>query len=371
MKHTMPNKYTQLLIVSACFLLLTLIASCSKDEPRRDDMPPAPTGTSALYILNEGLFNMNNATLTYCNFNSQILDYDYFNTINKRGLGDTGNELKRYGNKLYCIMTTSSTLEIFDIATGMAIKQIPFFFDKDGKKVARQPRSITFYEGKAYVCSFDNTVARIDTSTLEIDAYTTVGRNPDGICATNGKLYVSNSGGLDNPNYDNTVSVVDIQTFSEVKKITVGTNPYTIAPDSYGNVYVCSRGNYGSKKYALHRIDVATDEMVETFDLEVLNFTISGSYAYLYSYDFSGGESWVKLFNLSTRTVERENFVTDGTTLETPHGISVDDRYGYVYITQAYGGYVETGDVLCFSSEGKLQFKMPAGLNPKCVIPVY
>ena len=61
----------------------------------------------------------------------------------------------------------------------------------------REPRYIAFHKEKAYVCSYDGTVARIDTASLAIDAMTTVGRNPDGICVQDDKLYVSNSGGLD------------------------------------------------------------------------------------------------------------------------------------------------------------------------------
>ena len=73
----------------------------------------------------------------------------------------------------------------------------------------REPRYIAFHKEKAYVCSYDGTVARIDTASLAIDAMTTVGRNPDGICVQDDKLYVSNSGGLDHASglgVDNTVS---------------------------------------------------------------------------------------------------------------------------------------------------------------------
>ncbi len=79
-----------------------------------------------------------------------------------------------------------------------------------------------FIKNKAYVCSYDGTVARIDTTSLSIDVITTVGRNPDNICVQNEKLYISNSGGLDYSEglgVDNTVSVVDIDTFNESSKI--------------------------------------------------------------------------------------------------------------------------------------------------------
>ncbi len=351
-------------------LLCLFLLACGKDEPAKpdsNDIPTPPAGTKALYVLNEGLFNMNNSTLTYCDFENHVLDQSYFHTVNRRSLGDTGNDMQQYGSKIYCVVNVSSQVEVLDAASGRSLRQLPFF----SNNTARQPRNIAFWEGKAYVCSFDGTVARIDTATLSVEAFAQAGRNPDGICAANGKLYVSNSGGLDEPNYDNTVSVIDIASFTEVKKIRVDANPYTIAPDAYGDVYVVTRGNYGSKNYNLHRISSATDEVVQTLGIAALNFCISGDYAYIYSYSFAQGTSWVKLFNVKTEQVERDNFITDGTLLQTPFGIKADSYNGYVYITDTDGDFTATGEVLCFSPEGALQFRLTAGLNPHNIVIIH
>ena len=119
-----------------------------------------------------------------------------------------------YGNKIYIVVNVSSTVEVIDFTTGKSIRQIQMLRDNGS---SRQPRSIAFDKDKAYVCSFDGTVARIDTTSLEIEAIITAGRNPDDICVQNNKLYVSNSGSLDysGPGVDNTVSVIDITTFKE------------------------------------------------------------------------------------------------------------------------------------------------------------
>ena len=99
-----------------------------------------------------------------------------------------------YGNKIYIVVNVSSTVEVMDFTTGKSIRQIQMLRDNGS---SRQPRSIAFDKDKAYVCSFDGTVARIDTTSLEIEAIITAGRNPDDICVQNNKLYVSNSGSLD------------------------------------------------------------------------------------------------------------------------------------------------------------------------------
>ena len=56
-----------------------------------------------------------------------------------------------------------------------------------------------------------------------------------------------------------------------------------------GNIYIVSRGRYdessGDYDCHLHRIDSETDEVITTYHLPVLSFTISGYKAYMYSYN--------------------------------------------------------------------------------------
>ena len=323
------------------------------------------TGTAEFYVLSEGLFNLNNSSLMRYTFHDLRSVPDYFRRVNRRGLGDTANDMAIYGSKLYIIVNVSSQVEVIDLYSGNSLKRIPLLA---GNGSSRQPRAITFDQGKAYVCSFDGTVARIDTVSLAVEAYAQAGRNPDGICVQNNKLYVSNSGGLDNPNFDNTVSVIDIVSFTETKKITVGSNPGKIEADNYGNAYVTIRGNVTDGNYNWVQIDCNTDIVTKTLSEQVLNFTISNDLAYLYNYDYTKKTSWVKLYNIKTGTVERENFITDGTNIHTPYGINVNPYNGNVYITDAYD-YKVKGDVLCFNPQGQLQFRINnVGINPNTTV---
>jgi DNA-binding beta-propeller fold protein YncE len=290
---------------------------------------------------------------------------DIFLLQNKRGLGDIPVDLKIYGSKMYCVVNGSNTVEVMDATTAISIRQISLTADNG---IGRQPRQITFHKNKAYVCSFDGTVVRIDTTSLAVEAIVECGRNPDGICVANNKLYVSNSGGLDYPNYDNTISVIDIESFSEIKRITVVINPGKILADSEDDVYVVSRGNYGDIPYTFQRIDSRTDEVVQVFDhLNTLNFTICNDTAYLYSYDFSGN-SWIKSFDCKTEQVIRESFISDETVINIPYGINVNPLNGDVYITDACN-YIVQGDVYCFDRNGKQKFKVAdVGFSPSITV---
>lgn len=357
-----------LLIFTLCLLLVNCDDMHDFEKQRAY---PKDTSTYKMYVLSEGLFNYNNSTLAVYNFaekdSSKKLETNYFQKVNKRGLGDTANDMQRYGNKIYIVVNVSSQIEVLDVKTGISLKRIPMF-NEDG--VARQPRYIDFYEDKAYVCAFDGTVARIDTSSLAIEKITKVGRNPDGICITNKKIYVSNSGGLSFPNYDNTVSVIDIASFEEIKKIEVGLNPYKIHADSQGDVYVVTRGNYEDIGYEFHLIDSDVDEMVHTFEgMSTYNFEIFEDKAYMYNYDFFTATSWIKVFDCISERVIDEQFIKDKSiTIDTPYALSINPINNDVYVVDAHH-FVNWGDLLCFDKNGKFKFRInEIGLNPNHII---
>ena len=352
--HLNKKKFSIYAILATALILFT---ACPGPQPPTPT-PPVDTHADGLYILNEGTFQHNNSTITYYNCETGAITDDIFLEANHRGLGDTGNDLQRYGSKLYAVVNNSNRVEVMNVENAKSLKSI----NLDGK----QPRYICFYENKAYVSCFDGYVVRIDMATLEVDGTVRCGRNPEGICVCNHKLYVSNSGGLDNPNYDNTVSVIDLATFTVTNTVTVDINPSVVANYDDRYVILVSRGDYINVPYKLLKIDVA-DLSVTDFGIAALNFAISGDYAYVYSYDFSSSNSWIKVLDLRTGEIVKENFITDGTVIETPYSITVNPLNGDVYITDAHN-FTVTGDVYCFGQDGRKKFTFEVGINPSKIV---
>ena len=336
-----------------CLAGLILLNGCPK-PPQEEEV------LGDVYILNEGGWGANNASLSCYNSTTKALSKDCFLTQNKRGLGDLANDLKRYGGKLYCVVNGSNTVEVMDVLTGKSIKQISL--------PGKSPRRIAFWQNKAYVCCWDGTVVRIDTAALTVETAVNVGRNPEDLCVSNGKLYVTNSGGLDFPNYDSTVSVVDLKTFTETKRIVVGANPSRIQADNYGNVFLIVMGNYGDVPTTFKCISSQTDEVTHSFDIAANNFTISGNSAYLYHYDYVA-TFWVKEFNVVSKQITKENFFIESVGIQSPYGIAVDASNGDVYLTDART-FTESGDVYCFDKNGKKKFKLEVGVAPNNVVIV-
>lgn len=332
--------------------IIGLSSSCHRPGPEPQPIPDS--FADGLYVLNEGVFQMNNSTLTYYNFETGEVTSDLFLQQNGRGLGDTGNDLQRYGNRLFCVVNNSNTVEVMN-SDGTSVKTIFL--------TGKEPRYLAFYQNKVYVTCFDGDVVRIDTATLEVEETVHSGPNPEGICVCHGKLYVSNSGGLNSPNYGHTVSVIDPSTFRVIKEIEVGINPGIL--QSYGGryVYLVTRGNYGNIPYNFLKIDAQTDEVVKTYDLEVLNFQICNNLAYIYHYDFYSEESWIKVMDLETDAIVSENFITDGTKIGTPYAICVNPINGDVFISDAMN-FTVSGKIYWFNSDGKLKQSFNTGINP-------
>lgn len=348
-------------IIKIIFFGLILV-SCKKNDPpvQSDDLPNFSNG---LLILNEGLFQSNNSSLTFYNFETGSATQNHFLLKNGANLGDVGNEMKRYGNRIYIVVNNSNVVQVIHAETGALLATIPFLDGSTG----RSPRSVAFYADKAYVCSFDGTVARIDTTSLTIESYVNAGRNPESICVVGSKLYVSNSGGLDFPNYDSTVSVIDIPTFTETKKINIGINPGKVVADDQGDVYVIRRGDYSAVSSRLFKIDTAIDSVVfELTGVDVNGIEYSSGKLY-YSYqDVMGGAPQIGIFNTQTEAIENSNW-TDLSQVNTLYGMKADPARNKMYLMEAHH-YSSTGDVLIYDLNGNYQSKFSTGYLPSDVL---
>ncbi|MEO6149855.1 MAG: DUF5074 domain-containing protein [Mucilaginibacter sp.] len=351
------------LTIKHLLIILTVTAvltSCRKDKTEPTPEPPKAE-RAGVYIVNQGSFGASNSTLTYYDYTTATRTGDIFSTVNGTGLGATANDAQIYGSKMYIIVNVSSTIEIVNAKTAKLIKHIDM---KDGE-VNRQPRYVVFNKGKAFISSYDGTVAVLDTASLNIEKYITVGRNPEQMAISNNKLYVANSGGLDFGNPDKTVSVIDLNTLTEIKKIEVTVNPVSLAADAYGDVYLISNGNYVDINPTFTIIDSNTDVVKSAAEANVAYgspIAIEGDLAFILT-----GDNKVQVYNVKTETVAKENFISDGTAITTPYSVAVDGLTGEVFVTDAKNFAVD-GELFVFDSSGKKKYSIATGINPGRVV---
>lgn len=367
------------LVLYCCSISLLLFWSCRDDETIFESgnntlaQPNPSANVIGFYLLNEGNMGMNRASIDFFDARTGIYTTDIYSERNPnvvKELGDVGNDIKIYGNKIYAVINTSNKIEVLDKWTAKRIKVID----------VPNCRYMAFADGKAYVSSYSGKVAidpnaeigfvaEIDTTTLQLTRKVTVGYQPEEMVVNKGKLYVANSGGYRVPNYDRTVSVVDLASFTETKKIDVAINLHRMQIDKRGNIYVSSRGDYNYIKSNLFVIDSKTDRVTDTLNIAASNLCLSGDSLYYYSTEWSyltnSNQTSYGIIDTRTKQVISDKVITDGTDAQImiPYGLNVNPETKDIYITDAQN-YIVTGYVYCFSKEGKLRWKTLAGNIP-------
>lgn len=344
-------------LISSC-ILLTVLFACKKDKPDEVVVTELKNG---MLVLCEGLFQQNNASLSWVNTLTDEVNTDFFTVQNNRMMGDTGNDMKLYGGKIYIVVNNSNTIEVLSKSNGKSIKQISMV---DGV-VGKQPRSIAFYGSNAYITCYDGFVDVLDTASLTITQRIQVGANPEGLAISNGKLFVANSGGL-NSIVDSTVSVIDLATYSEITKITVGKNPGSVKLDAQGDVYVIARGNYGTIPSRMVKLNTVSNSVDQTFSFDASGMERMNHYFLISFYNYSTETSEIRLFNTQTESIENNSFINTST-ITTLYGIQYNPQNDKIYCLDAMN-YTNTGYVRQYSASGVFEKSYHVGLNPNKIL---
>lgn len=315
------------------------------------------TGGNVCYVLNSGDWKSSNSSLTEFDMETGTVVEDCFFLKNNRGLGNTANDIIIYGSKMYIVVAGESTIEVTDLEA-KSIKQI---------RCEGQPRYLAAAGSNVYVTYYDGFVARVDTTSLNVDAKTKVGRNPEGIAFFGDKLYVANTGGMDystEVGYDKTISVVDLKTFTEVKKIEVVVNPATVVAVDNG-VFVASYGNYYDILGTLQFINSKDEVSVPTACQNMTEFcNLNGTlYGFFSQYD----ENWnatVTYLSYNIASGEVESPWIKEKELPAPYKVCAAGEF--VCVTAS--DYINDGDAYLYDVDGMLVKKIAAGLNPIKVV---
>lgn len=359
-------------------LLLCLLAGCRGDIPflhSEEELlqPVQHRHIRGFFLLNEGNMGSNKASLDFFDVGTGKYQRNIYPTRNPgivKELGDVGNDIAIYGSKLYAVINCSHYVEVMDVHTGRHVGSINVL----------NCRYIVFHDGKAYISSYagpvqidpnarPGKVVEVDTTSLKITREVVVGYQPEEMVITGGKLYVANSGGYRYPNYDTTVSVVDLRTFAVDHTIDVAINLHRMALDRYGRIYVSSRGDYYDVKADVYVVDTQTDRVTRRLDIPASEMCLVGDSLYMtaveWSYVTQSNTVSYTLYDVGRQEVVTRNFITDGTDrqIKIPYGVAVDPETRDVYVCDAKD-YVTPGTLYCFSSAGKLRWKVTTGDIP-------
>ena len=229
-------------ILSLCVLsAATIFVSCNKDD---DDVNPEVKIAKRVYILNEGSMSANNSSLdAYYPDSVTLCVKKVFAAANGQGIGDTGQDLIAYGNRLYVSVFGSNYLAKLDL-NGKIVEKHEFTADEG------QPRYLAAKDGFIYVSTYSDAVLKFDTTSIAASlGKVEVGSNPEGIAVAGNNLIVCNS----QKNYvsDNRISVIDLTTFTLKKNVETAYGNFQSVAVVNDSVYI----TYYTPTYAIEMLN--------------------------------------------------------------------------------------------------------------------
>ena len=375
------------------FILLTLLlVACRKDQ-----MAPAKAGGGApnggiaptgVFVLNKGILNSSapvngtgsiiytytRGSLSYYNIASKMLVVDQYSLANGTPTQIGGwSDIKVYGSKMYILGFTGIT--VVDAKTSKLIQQINL---KGG--------GIAFYNENIFVSGFKQ-ITVLDTITFSVTKTISLGGDNynnfagGGLAVVDNKLYIANTS-----IYDVTVSTIDLTTLTVSEPvIEVIPQTTTMTTDANGNIYTLSpfdesAGNQYSADGGLSVLNTKSNlPIFTTQDYSPFNnLALTGAGNFVYFFNNSNN---LLAFNATTHAIT--NFVTDGTSFMHPTCIAASAATGEVFVgdtknsatTGVVYGYNQNvaainGIVYAFDKTGKLEYTIPAGINPSQILLV-
>jgi len=332
-----------------------VLSACKKDDDKEDEVPATEDYATGAYVVNEGAFLANNASVTHISSEGVVTNDVYF-TVNGVELGDVLQSFQVIGDKGYAVVNNSQKVEVVDLKTMENVGTITGI-DYPRYMVASGSNTAYLTDG-----SFGGTLKIINTQTNAITGSIAVGTGPNQLLALNNDLWVCNEGGFGS---DSTISIVSTASNSVIDVIEVGLRPSDIVKDALGNVWVlCAGETYYDENWAvsghtpalLYRINAQTREVVSSVQVGQLGdhpkqLEVSPDGTMLY-YENNG----VYIFDLLNGDFPGVILISGARS-----GLSVHPVTGEVWCA-SISDYTNPSQVFVYTSSGSLRATYTAGI---------
>jgi YVTN family beta-propeller protein len=355
----MKTKFYWIAWVCASALLFT---ACKREDETPDDQPPVIEDfATGAYVVNEGSFLQNNASITHISLGGTVTNDVYF-AANGVELGDVFQSFTVIGDRGFAVLNNSQKVEVVDLKTMENVGTI------SGLSYPRY--MVSAGTNKVYLSngSFSGTLEVLNAQTLEVTSSIAVGTGPNQLLAFNDEVWVCNEGGF---GLDSTISVVSTSTNTVVDAINVSYRPADMVRDALGNVWVlCAGETYYDENWAvsghspamLYRVNEMTREVVSSVQVgqtgdhpRQLEISPDGTILYyenngIYKYDLLNGDMPGNLIVNAAKS-----------------GLSVHPSTGNVWCASV-SDYTNPSSVYEYSPSGSLLKTYAAGIAANGVV---
>lgn len=337
------------------FLACTIVFfgfSCKKDLPQEEIVISEINGGQGLFVGSEGNFQFGNASLSYYDYNSEVVNPGVFKNTNGSELGDVLHSMYQDETILYLVMNNSSKIEMIDKYT---------FKSKGALNGFVSPRYfLPVSNSKAYVSDlYSNTISVVDLNQNSIVNTIKTSGWTEEILLLYGKAFVCNKG-------KDLLYVVDTSTDQIVDSITVGSSPSSMQQDKNGKLWVLCQGviNDGSKVAGLYRVNPISHVVEMSFQFnngnQVSKLNINGGNDTLY-YLSAGSNNGVYRMTIDAVSTPSSAFILGGQGANY-YGLTINPRNGDVFVSDAID-YLQKSKVSRYNAKGELLKSFNSGVN--------
>ena len=340
-----------------------LLASCIPENDPPGNGQPGVTGRG-LFIVNEGNFTFENASLSYYDIDSKEVTQEVFFNTNQLPLGDVAVSMQIRDSLGYVVVNNSGRIYVLNTGT----------FAMKGKITGlTSPRHIHFVaHDKAYVTDlYARAITVVNPVTMEITGSIDVKNQQDefGQHATEQMVQYGQHVYANCWSYDNQVLVIDAETDRVVDSVEVFKQPNSMVLDRNHALWVLSDGGWEGSPYGYETPGMVRIAASSTEAEPVLRFMDGDRPQALRS---NGAGDTLYFINRHIYRMAADPGADPEIFIESPYeagswggfyGLTVDPVTSEVYVTDALD-FSQPGVVYRYSPEGIPVDTFQAGIVP-------
>jgi len=270
-------------------------------------------------------------------------------------LGAVPNQVLSYNNLLYVVNSSSPSLMVIDPVSNTVTAEIAMPTNSN-------PWNVSVYNNQAFVTGFvSNSVYVVDLSQNVITDTWEVGQTPEGILATEDRLYVANVNyNPDDYSYgQGSISILDIDDGSLLGEVNAGTNPQNIIMGTDGLLNIICTGNYWSVMGMVYFIDTISMQVIDSLELggTPLVAAISNSGIVYVAGGGWSSDGYVYAYDAVNHTVIWD--ANDPVLVDKGAAAAAVDNYGTIYVACSSENTVNT-----ISADGEITGSYNVGSGP-------
>ena len=312
--------------------------------------------SKGLFITNEGNFQSGNASVTFYDLVTQIVQEKVFEATNNQPVGDVLQSMTIIGDKAYLIVNNSQKIEIVNTTDFKSIGTI------NGLTSPRHLLPIN--ETTAYVSDlYAAAITVIDLTTNSITGTIPMGSSSEEMVKVGHEVFVTQPSLFDN--YSQQIFVINTNSNEITDSIMVGYNPSNIQLDRNNQLWVVCNGDrdVANQFGGIYRINPNSKEVTLT-----LPFTDNQSSYYSRIAMNAAKDQFyflkLGIFKMSIAATELPTTPFIEAKGRDIYGLGVNPSTGNVYIGES-GNFVQRGTVTIYDNTGTElnTFKAGVGVN--------